>query len=114
MNHDYAGCQVAPCPLCEAYGDGYAAGKAKAFEEVRARAQAWQSAPHADDCGCEPCISVRTVISFLEAHREGVQARSGPCGACGCASTRECGGPSYVAGPDAGDCGHLVDGEIAC
>ena len=28
-NHDYAGCKDLACPLCDAYGNGYSAGKDK-------------------------------------------------------------------------------------
>ena len=33
-SHDYAGCQDQDCALCDAYGDGYAAGKDKARWEL--------------------------------------------------------------------------------
>ena len=33
FSHDYAACQDPICPLCEAYGDGYTAGKEKAYFE---------------------------------------------------------------------------------
>ena len=33
--HDYAGCQNPICALCDAYGDGYTAGKEAAYFEVR-------------------------------------------------------------------------------
>ena len=35
FKHNYAGCQDPICVLCEAYGDGYTAGKEKAYFEVR-------------------------------------------------------------------------------
>ena len=35
--HDYAGCTIPACPWCISYGDGYAQGKVKILEEVRAR-----------------------------------------------------------------------------
>ena len=42
---------------CGCYAEGYAAGKDKAFFEVRnARVRG-----HAVDCGCEPCKTVRFV-----------------------------------------------------
>ena len=34
-NHDYDGCHDQACDLCDAYGDGYAAGKDKARWELR-------------------------------------------------------------------------------
>ena len=34
MSHDPAGCPRSYCPECDAYGDGYSAGKTKAFSEV--------------------------------------------------------------------------------
>ena len=42
FTHDYAACQDPICALCEAYGDGYTAGKEKAYFEVRT----WQSEPN--------------------------------------------------------------------
>ena len=41
-----------------AYSAGYTAGKEKAHQEIRDRAQ---EGNHADDCMCEPCITVRVV-----------------------------------------------------
>ena len=34
MEHEYASCQSALCALCDAYGDGYTAGKGKANWEL--------------------------------------------------------------------------------
>ena len=56
-NHDYAACQDQICVRCEAYGDGYTAGKEKAHLEVRNTF----TDNHAPDCGCEPCITRRTL-----------------------------------------------------
>ena len=36
MSHDPAGCPRSYCPECDAYGDGYSAGKTKALSEVSA------------------------------------------------------------------------------
>ena len=56
--HDYAACQDLSCVRCDAYGDGYTAGKEKAFFEVRT----WHPKEHAPTCGCNPCITARSVI----------------------------------------------------
>ena len=58
FTHDYAACQDPICPLCEAYGDGYTAGKEKAYFEVRN----WSPTDHAPSCGCNPCMAARSVI----------------------------------------------------
>ena len=58
MPHDYTTCQDALCVRCESYGDGYTAGKGSAHLEVRE----WRAKQHADDCGCEPCITVFSVL----------------------------------------------------
>ena len=50
FTHDYAACQDPICSLCEAYGDGYTAGKEKAYFEVRT----WHPKEHAPSCGCNP------------------------------------------------------------
>ena len=55
--HDYAGCQLEACALCDAYGDGYTHGKDNARFEVYTIIDA----PHAPDCGCEPCRVIRRV-----------------------------------------------------
>ena len=56
--HDYAACQAPICALCDAYGDGYTAGKEMAYFEVRN----WHPQQHAPTCGCNPCITARSVI----------------------------------------------------
>ena len=56
--HDYAGCQAPVCALCDAYGDGYSAGKEKAYFDVRN----WHPRQHAPSCGCNPCMAARSVI----------------------------------------------------
>ena len=61
FTHDYAACQDPICPLCEAYGDGYTAGKEKAYFEVRT----WHPKEHAPSCGCNPCMAARSVISKI-------------------------------------------------
>ena len=43
----------------DTYGDGYAAGKLKVHEEIRA----WR--PHGSGCGCEPCLTVPAVVKTL-------------------------------------------------
>ena len=47
--------------LCDAYGDGYSAGKETAYFEVRN----WHPQQHAPSCGCltDPCIAARSVMS---------------------------------------------------
>ena len=35
ITHDYAACQDLSCVRCDAYGDGYSAGKEMAYFEVR-------------------------------------------------------------------------------
>ena len=57
MTHDFAGCTDLACELCDAYGDGYSAGKDKLEHELRARLQT----RHAAGCGCRPCVLVRAV-----------------------------------------------------
>ena len=62
------------CPDCNeqppAYLHGYADGKSKAHFEVRYRA-----ADHDPrDCGCEPCITVRVVLSRLNLWPHGLAA----------------------------------------
>ena len=57
--HDYAACQSPICALCDAYGDGYTAGKEAAYFEVRN----WHPRQHAPSCGCNPCIAARSVMS---------------------------------------------------
>ena len=47
--------------MSEDYGQGYAAGKAKAHFEIRTL----HGAGHVEGCNCEPCITVAVV---LEAH----------------------------------------------
>ena len=56
--HDYAACQAPICALCDAYGDGYTAGKEMAYFEVRN----WHPKEHAPSCGCNPCMAARSVI----------------------------------------------------
>ena len=60
--HDTAGCSAPSCPLCEAYGDGYAVGKAKAHNETRAQAL---DDTHGEGCGCQPCRTVRIVTRSI-------------------------------------------------
>ena len=58
FTHDYAACHDLSCVRCDAYGDGYSAGKEKAYFEVRN----WSPTDHAPSCGCTPCIVARSVI----------------------------------------------------
>lgn len=59
---DYAACQAPVCALCDAYGDGYSAGKETAYFEVRR----WHPQEHAPSCGCNPCIAARSVLSKVQ------------------------------------------------
>ena len=59
FTHDYAACQDLSCVRCDAYGDGYSAGKETAYFEVRN----WHPQQHAPSCGCNPCIAARSVMS---------------------------------------------------
>ena len=61
FGHNYAGCHDPICALCEAYGDGYTAGKEKAYFEVRT----WHPKEHAPSCGCNPCMAARSVIEKI-------------------------------------------------
>ena len=61
--HDPALCDRDVCARCDAYGTGYAAGKDKAFFEVRAVLDACD---HARGCGCEPCKLIRDVVDAVE------------------------------------------------
>ena len=45
---------------CGCYAEGYAAGKAKAFAEVRSVVVADN---HPDSCGCEPCKLIRDILA---------------------------------------------------
>ena len=58
FNHDYAACQDMSCVRCDAYGDGYTAGKEAAYFKVRN----WHPKQHAPSCGRNPCIAARSVI----------------------------------------------------
>ena len=55
--HEYAGCEDLACELCDAYGDGYSAGKDKLEDELRSRLKT----RHAAGCGCRPCKLIRAV-----------------------------------------------------
>ena len=59
FTHNYAACQDPICALCDAYGDGYTAGKKMAYFEVRN----WHPQQHAPSCGCNPCIAARSVMN---------------------------------------------------
>ena len=59
MNHDYPGCELPACGLCDAFGDGWAQGKAKMRDEIVTAAAERR---HAPDCGCVPCAAVREVL----------------------------------------------------
>ena len=63
MTHDPALCDRHSCTRCDAYGDGYARGKEKAYFEVRA---VLDGLDHARGCGCEPCKLIRDVLEAVE------------------------------------------------
>ena len=60
MTHNYAGCQEPACALCDAYDDGYAAGKDKArwegggYLDREGHIRDCQGAGCGATCGC-PC-----------------------------------------------------------
>ena len=53
--HDTRLRRLPVCGLCDAYADGYTAGRQKSFDELRAV----PSSGHSQDCGCRPCSAVR-------------------------------------------------------
>ena len=83
----------APCDCagrtCGCYGEGYAAGKDKAYFEVRALAEGRE---HGPGCECAPCLTVRALIAALV--REAAHG-----GLCGCGLT----GGKFCGANDAGD-----------
>ena len=62
MTHDPALCPAPVCALCDAYGDGYTAGKAALNSEFR---NGLAAPAHATDCGCRPCLMVQAVLERL-------------------------------------------------
>ena len=58
----YDTCTDPLCVRCEAYGDGYTAGKDKSYFEIEARIAEGLEA-HATLCGCRPCVVIRAVQS---------------------------------------------------
>lgn len=83
--HDPALCNLAVCNRCDAYGDGYAAGKVKAYEEV----SNILGAPdlHDPDCGCAPCGLLRFLKHYVERDCAGIDGHIEGCGCgagCGC------------------------------
>ena len=59
-HRDPARCYLPVCSLCDAYADGYTAGKAKLESELLDRLD---GPPHATGCGCRPCLLVRAVLA---------------------------------------------------
>ena len=57
--HEPADCELAVCDRCDAYGDGYAAGKDAAYFAI----STWEFGAHATDCGCRPCLAIRQAVS---------------------------------------------------
>ena len=60
----------------------YAAGKEKAHFEVRN----WRPGTHSTDCGCEPCVTARTVLEVVSWWGERIAKGLDevPCRVCGC------------------------------
>ena len=58
MRHDPALCTLNVCGRCDAYGDGYSRGKSKSYQEIKAVLLN----PHGPDCGCQPCLVVKSVV----------------------------------------------------
>ena len=56
--HDPAYCELEVCGRCDAYGDGFSAGKAAAHFETRV----WELGAHATGCGCMLCETIRQVV----------------------------------------------------
>ena len=54
-------CETDPCPC---FGEGYAAGKDKAFFEVR------HLDGHAAGCGCDPCRVIARVLGTVSLDSE--------------------------------------------
>ena len=59
--HDYAACSIEICLACDSFSDGWTAGKAKAYAEIRAV----PASGHSSDCGCQPCSAVRDSIRAM-------------------------------------------------
>ena len=57
--HDPADCELAVCDRCDAYGNGYSAGKDAAYFAI----STWELGAHASDCGCRPCLAIRQAVS---------------------------------------------------
>ena len=64
-SHEPALCGLEACRRCDDYGVGYAAGKAKAFMELRQHL----GAGHAPGCGCEPCLMIRHIFAVKVPHQ---------------------------------------------
>ena len=61
MSHNYSGCQLPACELCDAYNEGYAAGKDKAHAELRAG----DYLSHPDEDGCAPCLTFKHILAQM-------------------------------------------------
>ena len=57
--HAFGRCDDLACELCDAYDDGYSAGKDKMAAEIEAVLDAKN---HAAGCGCRPCQLIRAVL----------------------------------------------------
>ena len=54
----------------DAYADGFQQGHAEGYDEGKGKAhfevRDWRPGAHTGDCGCEPCITVRTIAKKLQ------------------------------------------------
>ena len=78
-SHNYAGCQDSACDLCGAYGEGYAAGKAKALFECAIATCHMSATP---ECRCSPCTALRYAIHSMSQGEPGPAAPDPKFGKC--------------------------------
>ena len=57
IEHEFAGCQLSDCDLCEHYALGYAAGRHSTYIEI----ESLPGNSHSPDCGCQACVTVGSV-----------------------------------------------------
>ena len=88
--HEPADCELAACDRCDAYGDGYSAGKDAAYFAI----STWELGAHASDCGCRPCLAIRQAVSkVLQAAGEPVllpDRHLEDCDGTGCGASCGC------------------------
>ena len=78
-SHDYTGCQDPACDLCDAHGEGYSAGKAKALFECAIAACHMSTTP---ECRCSPCTALRYAIHSMSQGEPGPAAPAPKLGTC--------------------------------